>query len=50
VTRSVEPVTPVDTRLERVLDAAADLLVRLGYRRVTIEEVARRAGIGKGTV
>jgi AcrR family transcriptional regulator len=50
VTRSVEPVTPIDARLERVLDAAADLLVRLGYRRVTIEEVARRAGIGKGTV
>jgi AcrR family transcriptional regulator len=36
--------------MERVLDAAADLLVRLGYRRVTIEEVARQAGIGKGTV
>jgi AcrR family transcriptional regulator len=50
VTRSVEPVTSIDARLERVLDAAADLLVRLGYRRVTIEEVARRAGIGKGTV
>lgn len=40
--------TPV--RVERVLDAAADLLVRWGYQRVTIEEVARRAGIGKGTV
>jgi AcrR family transcriptional regulator len=50
VTRSVESVTSLDVRLERVLDAAADLLVRLGYRRVTIEEVARRAGIGKGTV
>jgi AcrR family transcriptional regulator len=50
VTRSVEPVTPPEDRLERVLDAAADLLVRLGYRRVTIEEVARQARIGKGTV
>jgi AcrR family transcriptional regulator len=49
VTRSVEPVTPA-ARLERVLDVAADLLVRLGYRRVTIEDVARQAGIGKGTV
>lgn len=37
-------------RVERVLDAAADLLVRWGYQRVTIDEVARRAGIGKGTV
>jgi AcrR family transcriptional regulator len=50
VTRSVNAVTPLDVRLERVLDAAAELLVRLGYRRVTIEEVAQRAGIGKGTV
>ncbi|MGQ0572965.1 MAG: TetR/AcrR family transcriptional regulator [Pseudonocardia sp.] len=37
-------------RVERVLDAAADLLVRRGYQRVTIEDIARRAGIGKGTV
>jgi AcrR family transcriptional regulator len=38
------------TRVERVLDAAADLLVRWGYQRVTIDEIARHAGIGKGTV
>jgi len=37
-------------RVERVLDTAADLLVRWGYQRVTIDEIARRAGIGKGTV
>jgi AcrR family transcriptional regulator len=37
-------------RMERVLDTAADLLVRWGYQRVTIDEVARHAGIGKGTV
>ncbi|GAA1847867.1 MULTISPECIES: helix-turn-helix domain-containing protein [Pseudonocardia] len=37
-------------RMERVLDAAAELLVRQGYRRVTVEDVARRAGVGKGTV
>ena len=40
----------MEARLERVLDAAAELLVQWGYRRVTIEEVARRARIGKGTV
>ncbi len=50
MTRSVPPVTPTAARLERVLDAAAELLVRVGYRRVTIDEVARAAGIGKGTV
>ena len=37
-------------RMERVLDAAAELLVRWGYRRVTVEDVARQAGVGKGTV
>jgi AcrR family transcriptional regulator len=37
-------------RMIRVLDAAAELLVRLSYRRVTIEDVARAAGVGKGTV
>jgi AcrR family transcriptional regulator len=37
-------------RAQRILDAAAGLVLRWGYRRVTIEEVARHAGIGKGTV
>ncbi|MFI6318077.1 TetR/AcrR family transcriptional regulator [Nonomuraea sp. NPDC050556] len=38
------------TRASRILDAAAELLVSWGYRRVTIDEVAKRAAIGKGTV
>ncbi|MBV9847453.1 MAG: TetR/AcrR family transcriptional regulator [Kutzneria sp.] len=33
-----------------ILDAAEDLLTRYGYRRVTVDEVARGAGVGKGTV
>ncbi|MFI6574917.1 TetR/AcrR family transcriptional regulator [Nocardiopsis sp. NPDC050513] len=37
-------------RAERILDAAGDLLVSWGYPKITIEDVARRAGIGKGTV
>ncbi|MDR8407510.1 TetR/AcrR family transcriptional regulator [Nonomuraea sp. 3-1Str] len=37
-------------RATRILDAAADLLARHGYRRVTIDDVAAEAGIGKGTV
>ncbi|HTI25327.1 MAG TPA: helix-turn-helix domain-containing protein [Kutzneria sp.] len=37
-------------RGERILDAAADLVLRWGYKRVTIEDVAKQAGIGKGTV
>jgi len=39
-----------ETRAERILDATAELLLRFGYRRVTIDDVARRADIGKGTV
>jgi AcrR family transcriptional regulator len=39
-----------EDRAERILDVAADLLVRHGYRRVTIDDVARGADIGKGTV
>ncbi|XYH93055.1 TetR/AcrR family transcriptional regulator [Sorangium sp. So ce1128] len=37
-------------RAERILDAAAELVLRWGYKRVTIDEVAKRAGIGKGTI
>ncbi|MFG1945911.1 TetR/AcrR family transcriptional regulator [Nonomuraea sp. NPDC048826] len=37
-------------RADRILDAAKDLLLRWGYRRVSIEEIAKRAGVGKGTV
>jgi AcrR family transcriptional regulator len=44
------PVTSQRDRGDRILDAAADLVLRWGYKRVTIEEVAKRAGIGKGTV
>lgn len=52
--------TPTDDRLPeplerkaraaRILDVAADLLLRHGYRRVTIDDVACGADIGKGTV
>jgi AcrR family transcriptional regulator len=35
---------------ERLLDAADRLLARYGYRKMTIEDLAVEAGIGKGTV
>jgi AcrR family transcriptional regulator len=50
MTERADLVTKSEARLERVLDAAAELLLRWGYQKVTIDEVARRAGIGKGTV
>lgn len=35
---------------ERILDAADRLLARFGYKRMTVETLAKEAGIGKGTV
>jgi AcrR family transcriptional regulator len=37
-------------REERILDAAATLLVRWGFRKTTIDDVAREAGVAKGTI
>jgi AcrR family transcriptional regulator len=37
-------------RADRILGVATDLLLRFGYRRVTIDDVARHTDIGKGTV
>jgi AcrR family transcriptional regulator len=37
-------------RAARILDITAELLLRHGYRRVTIDDIARHADIGKGTV
>jgi AcrR family transcriptional regulator len=44
--------TPVDAALDArdaILDAAEALLARHGYRKATMESLARAAGIGKGT-
>ena len=37
-------------RTQRILDAAADLLLRWGYKRITIDDIAQQVGIGTGTV
>ncbi len=37
-------------RAERLLDVAADLLLRWGYRRITMDDIAAQAAIGKGTI
>jgi AcrR family transcriptional regulator len=37
-------------RASRILDAAADLLLRWGYQRVTIDDIAKQTGIGAGTI
>ncbi len=40
----------INERADRILDAAKELLLRWGYRRVSIEEIAKRADVGKGTI
>ncbi|HLO29074.1 MAG TPA: helix-turn-helix domain-containing protein [Anaerolineales bacterium] len=42
-----------DKRLERahrILDAAATLILRWGYNKTTIDDIARQAGVAKGTI
>ncbi|WP_181448650.1 TetR/AcrR family transcriptional regulator [Nonomuraea aridisoli] len=37
-------------RVDRIIDASAELLSQRGYRRVTVEEIASRAGVSKSSV
>jgi AcrR family transcriptional regulator len=48
--QSSAPPDEYQRREARILDAAATLLVRWGYRKTTVDDVAREAGVGKGTV
>jgi AcrR family transcriptional regulator len=41
---------PLQSREDLILDATDRLLARFGYRKMTVEDIAREAGIGKGTV
>ena len=37
-------------RAERILDAAAELMIRWGYNKTTIDDIAKKAGVAKGTI
>jgi AcrR family transcriptional regulator len=37
-------------RATRILDAAAELIQRWGYRKTTIDDIAKQAGVAKGTI
>ncbi len=37
-------------RAQRILNVAAELLLRWGYRKTTIEDIAKQAGVAKGTI
>ncbi|WP_436762838.1 TetR/AcrR family transcriptional regulator [Streptosporangium sp. V21-05] len=37
-------------RAHRILDTTADLVLRWGYDKTTVEDIARRTGVAKGTI
>lgn len=37
-------------RGDRILDAAAELILRWGYKKTTIDDIAKQAGVAKGTI
>lgn len=37
-------------REERILNAAAELIIRYGYDKTTVDEIAQAAGVSKGTI
>ncbi len=39
-----------EARAQRILDAAATLILRYGYHKTTIDDIAREARVGKGTL
>ncbi|GHO46900.1 TetR family transcriptional regulator [Ktedonospora formicarum] len=39
-----------EARAQHILDAALNLILRNGYDKTTIEDIAREAGVGKGTL
>lgn len=39
-----------EERAERILDAAAESIQRWGYKKTTIDDIARQAGVAKGTI
>jgi len=42
--------TKSDTKLQRILDAAAEAFIETGYRGTRLDEIARRAGLSAGTI
>jgi len=39
-----------ELREDRILDSAVNVLARWGFRKTTVDDVAREAGVGKGTI
>jgi len=45
-----QEITKRKERANRILDAASTLILRWGYNKTNIEDIARQAGVGKGTI
>lgn len=45
-----EELSKREERAHRILDAAAELIQRWGYKKTTVDDIARLAGVAKGTI
>jgi len=45
-----DPDDPRERKRVRILESATQLFLQLGYRRTSVDEIARRASVSKGTV
>ena len=50
MSNSPDPTRRSNASRQAILDAAAELIAEVGFRRLTIEAIAVRAGAGKQTI
>jgi len=45
-----DPNDPKERRRQKIMNAASELFIQHGYRKTSMDDVAKRAGVAKGTV